>query len=270
MPAFDTIVYNDIDLSGSTYGAELIVAPLPGIPQARLDTQDVPYGGGISQGEYYTPNRFVARMRIRGSSLLDLRKKLEAIGGVFDQSSDKTLIFDALGYEDRRWWARRTGVTDAQWINRRVMLATWEFEVADPIAESTMLYETDVSPDSDSYSFNIPASGTVPGSYKAYPTYIIKATGANAANIQIKNVTRDEELVYGLALPNTHWLKIETETMTVLKSTDSGSTWASVIGSTVSPFKFPLLTEGVQNSMLLTNLDNSTVEVDYRARFIGG
>lgn len=267
-----TLIYDGEDLASAPYGAELITSNVPGTPTARIDVQEVPYGRGVSQGQYYLPLILTALMEITGTSNADVRDKLDRIAGVFDVDSDKTLVFDQLGYSDRRWLARRSNSSPARWLNARAVQVTWNFIAADPIAESTTLTTEDYNPANDAWTFYVPdTAGTVVGGNSvAYPIYLLKGTGANAAPIKIENVTRDEEISWIWTLALNEWLRIDTTLYSVERSLNLGVSWTSVIANLDSTSKFPLLDEGVRNQFLLTDCDDTTLTVTYRARYLGG
>jgi len=268
----DSIIYNGVDLSGANYGIVLEGHPVPAIMSPDVDVQEVAHGGGISQGKTYRPIVFGATVAVRGASPSDLRQKIEAMHTLFDVESDKTLVFDIAGWRHKRWNARLYRPSLDQVINDRTVRLTLAFICANPIAESTELLTENYTPTSNAFTFYVPddVAATVGGNCFATPVYTIKATaGGTESTVKVKNVTRDEEIVYNVALADGHWLRINTALMSVQKSTDSGTTWTNVIGS-CDTGPFPVLTAGVRNEMLLTGADNSTLEVEYRRRYLGG
>ena len=261
------MTYNSVDLSGAGYDVEVEDVSIPSFPTPRIDIQSVPYGGGISQGKYYEPFQIAVQAVILGTSVADLQDNCQAVAAVFDVDADKSLVFD---YYDNtiRWMARLTDSSSAK-VSIHARRFRWTFTCPNPIAEDASATSEVATPDSDSYTFYVPASGNLGGNYEATPAYTIKANGACAASVKLKNVTRDEEIEYAAALINGDWLEIDTALWTVRKSTDSGTSWTNVIGNcTASPF--PKLDDGAHNEMLLTNCDNSTITTSYRARYIGG
>jgi len=268
-----TIIYDGEDLSSAPFGAELIESNVPGVPTPRVDVLEVPYGIGVSQGKYYKPLILTARCTVEGTSTADVRAKLDRIAGVMDVDSDRTLIFEQLGYEDRQWLARRAKPGKPKWINAAACEVTWQFVAADPIAESTTLTTESYNPANDAWTFYIPdtAGTVVGGNSMAYPTYTLTSTGVNTQPLKLKNVTRDdEELWYASNLPNTQLLRITSKLYTIEKSLDGGVTWSSVIGSTNTVSRFPFLDYGVRNEFLLTGCDDTTLVVTYRTRHLGG
>ena len=138
------------------------------------------------------------------------------------------------------------------------------FVAANPIGESTTLNTENHVPTSDAYTFYLPdnAASVIGGNYPAVPVYTLTAVGDNPALLKIKNVTRDEEIVYNPILLNTHVLEVDVENFTVqLDGVDA------IAGADSGPF--PKLTNGVRNEMLLTNGDNTTLATTYRDRYIG-
>ncbi|GAG03586.1 unnamed protein product, partial [marine sediment metagenome] len=258
-----TLNFNGTSLGGSSYDVMTDVPwAAPGIPQPKVDVQPVPHGGGISQGVWKQPLVLPVTVTVNGTSMEDVRDKLDAIALVFNVTSDKKLFFENSPWQGRQWDARRTGVSRVEWLGRNCAKVVWEFTMPDATAESRELFEDDSAPSSDAYTFYVPTGGgaIVGGDAEAYPIFLIKATG-NCATPQIKNVTTNKELIWATTLTNTQWLRVRTATTieSVERSTDNGVNWTSVIASESGPF--PRLQAGVRNEYLLTNCDNSTLEV---------
>ena len=269
MSVYSNMWYDSVDLSGSTYSVEVLDAEIPPVPQPRIDVQPVPYGGGISQGEYFEPATIRVAVAVTGTSRENVNTKLRALAALFHTQSDKTLYFDF--YNDYQWKGRRQS-SQTRWQGTDMVEMDWQFLLPDPIGESRLTITETYSPTNNAYTFYVPSTGgtVIGGNYTARPKITIKATGACAANIVLTNVSTTEAITYTVALANTHWLEIDSSLYSVRKSTDGGATFASAVGSITNTSVFPTLDDGVRNEFLLTNCDNSTVEVVYRTRIIGG
>jgi len=265
-----TINYNDLDYSA--YGVSLLEPDaLPPIPQPRIDVQDVPFGGGVSQGQYYQAVSFSVPVMVEGEDPTDLTTRLRLIAAGFNVTADKVLYFANTEIDDVFWYARRSHVSGPKNKTRTSIEFDWEFICPDPIAQDRTLNTQNEAPAGTPHAFNLPTAGVIGGNDTATPIYTITSTGANAGPITLTNSTRTETLTYNSSLANTHILRIDTSsnTFTVEKSTDGGTTWSSVMINLIA-YSFPRLTHGVQNVMSLVGATNTTMAVTWRDRHLLG
>jgi len=267
--ATPTINFNGLDFS--TYRVSILEPDtLPGIPRARIDVQDIPFGGGASQGLYHENLLINVRVMIEGDNPDDLSANCRLVAAAFNVQSDKVLYFQGTEIEDVFWYARREWVSQPKNKTRTSVEFDWHLRCPDPIAQDrTLNTQTGAADIGSPYNFNLPTAGVIGGEADATPIYTITSTGANAGPITLTNTTRSETLTYTSNLANTHLLRITTETFTVEKSTDGGVSWSSVMAN-LTAYQFPRLSFGVQNAMVLTGAGNSGLVVTWRDRHLLG
>jgi len=265
-----TINFNALDFSA--YGVSIQEPDiLPAIPKSRIDVQEIPFGGGVSQGIYHESLMINVRVMVEGSDPDDLSTNLRLIAAGFNVQSDKILYFQGTEIDDVFWYARRSFCSQPKNKTRTSIEFDWHFKCPDPVAQDRTLNTQNEAPAGTPHAFNLPTAGVIGGNDTATPIYTITSTGANAGPIGLTNTTRTETLTYNSALANTHILRITTEpnTFTVEKSTDAGVTFVSVM-SNLTSYGFPRLTHGVQNVMSLTGATNTTMAVTWRDRHLLG
>jgi len=265
-----TINFDGIDLSA--YRVSVLEPDiLPPIPRARIDVQDIPFGGGVSQGLYHENLTISVTVMVEGDNPNDLSANLRSVAAAFNVQSDKVLYFPDTELDDVFWYARREWVSQPKNKTRTSVEFEWHFRCPDPIAQSRSLNTQDEAPAGSPHNFNVPTAGVIGGEAEATPVYTITSTGANAGPITLVNSTRDETLTYNSGLANTHMLRITTEpnTYTVEKSTDGGVNWSSVMIN-LTTYQFPRLSCGVQNTMSLSGATNTTMAVTWRNRHLLG
>ena len=262
----DSMTYNSIDLSGSTYGLTVIAAPIGLLSGPRLAVSD--YGGrhgSAVQGTFRGPKRFTVRGRVRGSSRSDLLTKLAAIADVVDPSGgEKLLILDH--YSGLAWYALIDGEISLD--DESAQTAIVEFPWIVPSGYSVAPSETvqTVTVDESPEGFNAPASGVVAGNLESAPVWKIRNTsGSTVTSVVLTNTTRTETATWSGVLTNNSYLRIDSDRCHVEKSTD-GTTWTNAMSGFASGSAFPKLTDGVANACVLTGLTAGTVTITYRAR----
>jgi len=268
--ATPTINFNALDFS--SYRVSILEPDtLPGIPRARIDVQDVPFGGGASQGLYHESLLINVRVMIEGDDPDDLSVNCRLAAAAFNVQSDKVLYFQGTEIDDVFWYARRWWTSQPKNKTRTSIEFDWHFKCPDPIGQDMTLNTQNEAPAGTPHAFNLPTAGVIGGEADATPIYTITSTGANAGPITLTNSTRTETLTYNSNLANTHLLRITTEpnTFTVEKSTDAGVTWSSVM-TNLTAYQFPRLTFGVSNVMSLVGATNTTMAVTWRDRHLLG
>jgi len=268
----DSINFNGTDLGGTTYGLVVKNANLPPIPNPKMDVQGIPYGGGISQGQWYEPAVIVIQAEVVGTSMSNVQSRLSLIAAILNVTADKVIYFDC--WPGVQWRGRRSGASQPVWTGPNSCEVTWEITIPDPTAESRMEYtESDNAAAASPFTFYVPDGATevIGGNYDSRPTFVVTGTGAGVTSVVLTNETTSETLTYDAALANTHKLRINSAQYSVEKSTDGGTTYSSVISSVTAASDFPTLESGSRNEFTLTTVSgNVTIVTTYRERTLGG
>lgn len=269
----NSIHFNSVDLSGSSYGFTLAAGSRPWMPDPRVDVRGPAEGfKGSARFGGFDPLEIALEGYVIGSSRSDFLSKMDALVSVLDPTAGlKTLRLDERS--DRYWKAmlvRPLRLLEQKGLAAgRVQLI---FEAPDPRAWSTTARTTpDFSITTDPQTMTVESGPTaVVGTAPAECVWILKNTsGGDVTAFELENTTRSESVAWAGTLANGHWVKIDTELGTMLKSTDSGSTWpTNMLDGVSGAFDLPKLTGGVVNSVDLSGCSAATVVLQYTARYL--
>lgn len=263
--------YNAVDLSGSSYGLTVLEESFPLMAQPQVDVQGIAqWFGGMSRAPGFGPLTIPVKCVVTGSSASDLLSKLDALRYLLNpRNGEKTLRFDWLS---TRYWKAvlaNPGALSAVGV-------TWkQFDLVFVAADCRAYSTTDrSSPDftvvATPHSMTVESGPTaVAGTAPCDPVWVIKNTsGGTVTTLTLNNSTTGESVTWTGSLANGNWLKVDIARGVVEKSTDSGANWTNAMGGVTGSFVLPTLSGGVANTVVLTGFSAATVVLTYTARYL--
>jgi len=264
-----SLYFNGTDLSGASYGVTVLRHAVSFTAAPRVERYMIGNRqGGFSQGGFLGARKISCECIVTASSNDDLDDKLDAIKLLMDpRAGDKSIRFDHMN--DRYYLGRLDGDIDFEYIGPNSALLELQFLCANPVAfassETTQSITIDASPDTNA----VPASGSVAGTDYSYPVWKFQnSSGGALSSITLNNSTTGEVIKVDYALPNGHYLRIDSSRQRVESSTDN-TTWTSRMSSINTNYtRFPRIKAAVSNSIVVTGANGCALTVTYRARFL--
>jgi len=269
----DSIEYNGVDLSGSSYGVTLMEAPVPIVSSPRINLVEIAQRhGGYSQGGYLGNLQLRCKIAIIGTSFANLQTKLDNLNFLLaPENGDKKIKFDFL--TDRYWLGRLSNNIAPPPIGAESIVANLTFTCPSPLAYDNTLTTQTESTLGATQTVDVPsASGsTVGGNAITYPIWQFQAQtgGGTLTQVGITNQTTSEVLSASYSVAETAYIRFDSETEIIEYSVD-GSTWTNINSSRSNTNrKFPTLSSRVQNSftVALVGSVDTDLTITYRNRY---
>lgn len=262
-----SVIVNGVNLRSSSYGIYRREMEEPILPAPVLDFQSVPYSyGGQAQGGFYGPRSLTIPCFMVGESNADLYTKLDNLRALLDAETNQTIEIE--GIPDRYWSGRADSEITGTRINERVMEFDLSFLCADPRAYAkTQRTTPDFAITADPMALTV-ETAVVAGTAYTDPVWTIKNSAvATATNIELANTTTTETMHWVGSLGTSCYLRIDSDSWQVTKSTDGGSNFTAANSGIQATSLFPRLKPRVQNSISVTGVSTGTVSLTYRARY---
>lgn len=263
--------YNSIDLSGSSYGLTVLEETFPLQAQPQTDVQGVAqWYGGVSRSPGFGPLMIPVRCVVGGDSASDLVAKLDALKYALNpRNGEKTLRFDWMS--TRYWKAVLSNIGDLSAHGVRWKEFDLAFVAGDCRAYSTTNRTSpDFTVNSDPYSMTVESGPTaVAGTAPCDPVWVIKNTsGGNVTSFTLENETTGDSISWAGTLANNDWIRLDIARGVVEKSTDSGANWTNANSGVVGSYADIVLSGSVTNTVTLTGFSAATVVLTYTARYL--
>jgi len=268
---FGSTIGSLTDLSGSDYNLSVFSDDNPIMPELMIGTYDIP---NLDSQRLYTAKAQSRTIEIpcviRGTSEANLRTRL-------DNMLDLIMLGNTSGYlkldtfNTRIWYGRFVGRSSEKRHGGNNMLFTLSFQCEDMYSYATSLTTQTITISSDPQTFIVPATSgtTVAGTADPTPVWVVKNTSGSASSaLTLANATTSETINTVSGIANGVWLKFDYPRQIVEASSDSGSTYASVMSAVSTSTNIPKLLHGSSNSVTLTGLSAGSVVLTYYARYI--
>lgn len=273
----NSFTFNGVDMGGTSYGLTVVGLKMQSLAAPLIDARQLVNGfGGMSLCLGYGSKAIALEtvMDIPASGATQ-QSRIDAIKAALDPRvyGAKKLALDV--FSDRYWYATLNGPVDEGKINALAGKFALEFIAPDSRAFSTT---NRTSPDftitSNPQTFTTESvAGTAPCSLdlsapSLCPVWIVKNTsGGTVSSMSFGNATTGESITITNSIANGSWIRLSVGTQKVEKSTNSGSSYTSVLTGVTPGGIIPSLSPGV-NTITLTGFSGATVTLAYTARYL--
>ena len=252
--------FNGINFK-TEYGLHVIDRNGPFAPERKNTIEDLPYrDGGASFVGRFRPIRITLDCILEGDrDSLDSMKHVLAL-----PDTEKELILDS---EPDRYrlakWLPTGG--NLQYAGVGGFMLTLEFACSEAFAYGLTEKEFSgtITTNPDSFAVH---SGV--GTAHSWPIWKITAgTGGAPSYVELENETTGETIRRGAPLADGHIWRVDSYRKIAHVSTDGGTTWL-VAMTNLSKFQFPRLAPRIGNTIKTDGLENGTIEVEWRERYV--
>jgi len=268
----NSLHFDGVDLSGSTYGVTLMkqrtqypVMALPKIFSASVAQRH----GGFTYGGRGSARVIPVRVAVQGSSFSDLMDKVDALNYLMaPENGEKSIRFDYIS--GRYWLGRLSNSIQAPPIGSTGFVLDWDFLCSNPNAYSTTQETETITLVSNPQNGYLPLDffSVIEGNVETFPVWKFKNTNASdVTSITLENTTTNQKITVTKTLQQNEYLKIDSQREAIEFSTDD-STYTNVNEYRSNADKtFPTLDPQVSNTITITGITTGTCDCIYRARY---
>lgn len=265
-----TCKYNTVDLSTSTYGAQVEAYGWALTGGVSVDVQGSPQGVAVSQSATVGPRYLTLPLVVIGTTTADLVSKLDALRVLFEPTGGEKAL-ELPGYTDRYWLARVSESPEISWLGDRVARVQVPLVIPDPHAwGSTAKTDTDTwTTDPDTIA--VPKTGSAGGCWYAEPVWTLTPANHTQVYVTFESITTSEKMVIIVptqAAGTDNRIRIDTSRWYADYSVDGGANWINLMTALSETYnQFPRVKAGVSNTIKITGLASGTLAWSYRERF---
>ena len=270
--ALATYPTGETDCASSTYGLTISNADtgMAGSPTLGVKSALSAYGGrGSSRSR--SSRTISCTARLVGTSATDVSEKLRALNYLLDTvGGEKSIRFD--DFQPDVFWMVfcSEGQVPAARLGQLVYEFELEFVAPDPRSYSRTEKSLSFTLDSSPKTISVEASGTAVGANaETDPVWVLtNGTGGPVGSVTLNNTTIGESITVALELADTDKLKIDRPRWIVERQVGGAGAWGSAQSAVNSTGVPPALLPLVENSVTVTGIDDGTLEVTYRERYL--